>query len=547
MSPLGIAQNAMDGRFIETNKAFLDIVGYSLDELNTMSYWKLTPPEYQLQEQLQLRTLAETGKYGPYEKEYIHRDGHRVPVRLNGVLITDSDGKQYIWSIVDDITQRKQSEQLIWRQANFDPLTGLPNRRMFHDRLEQELKKAHRTGQSLALIFLDLDRFKEINDTMGHDMGDLLLQDTARRLSGCVRESDTVARLGGDEFTLILGELDDLSSVERIVQNILRKLAEPFQLQDKPAYVSGSVGVTIYPKDGGDSDTLIKNADQAMYAAKHQGRNRYSYFTASMQDAALARMQTASDLRIALGSHQFQLLFQPIVDLADGRILKAEALLRWRHPIRGLVSPTEFIPIAEDIGIITTVGNWVFQEATRQVAYWRSHYHADFQISINKSPAQFFNIEHSHRAWLDHLRYLGISGQCVIIEITEGLLLEANDEVITQLRDFRAAGIQIALDDFGTGYSALAYLKKFAIDYLKIDRSFISHLSPASNDLALCEAIIVMAHKLGIKVVAEGIETEQQRQLLTAAGCDFGQGYLFSQPLAVDEFSRFLAGQTSPD
>ncbi len=542
MSPLGIALNSMDGRYIEVNKAFSEMVGYSLVELNRMSYWQLTPKEYEQQEAEQLQSLAETGKYGPYEKEYYHRDGNRVSIRLNGVLITDSDDQQYIWSIIEDITQSKHSERLIWHQANFDPLTGLPNRRMFHEHLERELKKANRTKLPLALIFLDLDRFKEVNDTLGHDMGDLLLQDAARRLTSCVRESDIVARLGGDEFTLILGDLDDESRVERIAQNILRKLAEPFQLKNKLAYVSGSIGITFYPNDAQDIDALIRNADQAMYAAKHQGRNRYSCFTSSMQMAALVRMQTTSDLRKALASHQFQLYFQPIVNLITGEILKAEALIRWIHPTRGMVSPNDFIPIAEDIGIINDIGDWVFLEATRQVADWRTRYHPDFQISINKSPVQFFSSEEKHAEWLQHLQQLQLPGQSVVIEITEGLLLDANDDVINRLQVFRDAGIQVSLDDFGTGYSSLAYLKKFNIDYIKIDRSFVNHLAPDSSDMALCEAIIVMAHKLGIKVIAEGIETEQQRDLLLHANCDFGQGFLFSKPLPKDEFDRLLDG-----
>ncbi|QPK63764.1 EAL domain-containing protein [Methylomonas sp. LL1] len=541
MSPLGIAQNATDGRYIEANKALLDMVGYSLQELNQMSYWELTPQEYEQQEMFQLQSLSETGKYGPYEKEYLHRDGHRIPIRLNGVLISDSDGQQYIWSIVEDITQKKQSEQLIWQQANFDPLTRLPNRRMFHDRLTLLMKKAHRTGLPLALILLDLDHFKEVNDTLGHDMGDLLLTDAAHRLLGCVRESDTVARLGGDEFTLILDELEDLSGVERIIQTILQKLAEPFQLKDKQAYVSASIGITYYPRDSDNIDTLIKNADQAMYAAKHQGRNRYSFFTASMQEAAMVKMQTAGDLRHALADDQFKLYYQPIVNLRTGEIRKAEALLRWLHPTNSaLFNPNNFISIAEDIGIIGEIGDWVFKEATRQAAEWRAQYSPQFQISVNKSPLQFFKNINQHQLWLDHLQSLGLPGDSVVIEITEGLLLDANQEVTEILSAFRKAGIKVSLDDFGTGYSSLAYLKKFDIDYIKIDRSFVSHLSPHSNDMALCEAIIVMAHKLGMKVIAEGIETSRQRDLLLEADCDFGQGFLFAKPLPAEEFERLL-------
>lgn len=541
MSPLGIAQNSMDGRYIEANKALLDMVGYSMEELNSMSYWELTPKEYEAQELTQLESLRVLGKYGPYEKEYLHRNGHKIPTRFNGVLINGSDGQQYIWSIVEDITQQKQSAQLIWEQANFDPLTGLPNRRMFHDRLSVQLKKAHRRQLPLALIFLDLDRFKEVNDTLGHAMGDLLLVDAARRLMSCVRDSDTVARLGGDEFTLILDELDDISSVERVIQNILQKLAEPFQLKEQQAFVSASIGVTLYPKDGEDKETLIKNADQAMYIAKQKGRNRYSFFTASMQEAAMVKMQTAIDLRHALAANQFRLYYQPIVNLQTGRIQKSEALLRWEHPTNSLLfHPSHFISIAEDIGIIGEIGDWVFSEATRQVAKWRARYDPEFQVSVNKSPMQFFKGIDQHQFWLDHLQALGLPGNCVVIEITEGLLLEATPEVSEILSTFRQAGLQVSLDDFGTGYSALAYLKKFNIDYIKIDRSFVSHLSPHSNDMTLCEAIIVMAHKLGIKVIAEGIETTQQRNLLLEAGCDYGQGYLFAKPLPAAEFEQLL-------
>ena len=257
----------------------------------------------------------------------------------------------------------------------------------------------------------------------------------------------------------------------------------------------------------------------------------------------MIRMQTTSDLRSALAAHEFQLYFQPIANLITGEILKTEALIRWIHPTRGMVSPNDFIPIAEDIGIINDIGDWVFLEATRQLADWRTRYHPDFQISINKSPVQFISSEAKHAEWLQHLQQLQLPGQCVVIEITEGLLLDANDDVANRLRVFREAGIQVSLDDFGTGYSSLAYLKKFNIDYIKIDRSFVSHLAPDSSDMALCEAIIVMAHKLGIKVIAEGIETEQQRDLLLQAHCDFGQGFLFSKPLPPDEFDKLLEEQ----
>jgi len=666
MSPLGIARNAMDGRYIEANKALLDITGYSLDELQRLSYWDLTPEDYAAQEAVQIQSLEASGRYGPYEKECRHRDGRLIPVCLNGILITSSDGSRYIWSIVEDITKRKraeeemklasmvylntgeammvtdangiifninpaftkltgysldevagktprllssglhdrafyqamwqqlntvgcwqgeiwnkrkngkayaewltintiynedgslyrrvalfsditdkkQAEELIWTQANFDPLTGLPNRRMFIDRLSQEIKKAHRAGSQLALMFIDLDRFKEINDTLGHDMGDRLLKEVAIRLSSCVRDYDTVARLGGDEFTIILCMLDNPASTERIAQNILIKLANPFQLDNETLYISASIGITFYPQDATDNEELRKNADQAMYSAKHQGRNRFNYYTPAMRDTAQNRMRLATDLRVAMAENQFQIYYQPVINLADGSISKAEALIRWQHPIQGLIGPAEFIPIAEETGIILAIGDWVFREAAQQVKYWRESYRNDFQVSINKSPVQFQNDETLYQGWIKQLDKLGLPGQSVVIEITESLLLDSKSIVNDKLLLFRDAGIQVAIDDFGTGYSSLAYLKLYDIDYLKIDQSFVRNLKANSNDLVLCEAIIVMAHKLGMKVIAEGVETMDQRDLLIAAGCDYGQGYFFSRPVPTKEFEILLRATT---
>ena len=458
---------------------------------------------------------------------------------INTILNEDGSVHRYM-GLFTDITEKKKSEELIWQQANFDALTGLPNRRMFHDRLEQEIKKAHRAGLPMALLFLDLDRFKEINDTLGHDMGDILLKEAARRLSSCVRESDTVARLGGDEFAIVLGELEDPGNVERIAQDILRKLAEPFQLGIETAYISASIGITLYPEDAIGIEALLKNADQAMYDAKRQGRNRTGYFTPSMQEMAQSRMRLANDLRGALADQQFSLVYQPIVELASGAIHKAEALIRWHHPKRGLVYPMEFIPIGEDTGMIHDISEWVFHEAAWQAAQWRETQGASFQVSINVSPSCFHRNSGIHDTWMEHLRNLGLPGQSVAVEITEGLLLDASVAVTRQLLALRDMGIQVALDDFGTGYSSLSYLKKFDIDYLKIDQSFVNNLAPASDDLALCQAIIVMAHKLGLKVIAEGVETEVQRELLTAAGCDYGQGNYFSRPLPAAEFATLL-------
>ncbi len=663
MSPLGMARNAMDGSFIEANAAFLNIVGYSLQELNRLSYWDLTPESYAQQEAQQLESLATKAQYGPYEKEYINSQGRRVPVRLSGVQITGSDGEKFIWSIVEDITERKlveerlqlaalvyensseammitdgdnriiginpaftrttgyvleevlgktprflnsgrqdagfyqamwdaiktdgrwqgemwnrrkngeiyaewqsintifnadgsvhrhvalfsditqkkATEELIWKQANFDTLTNLPNRRMFHDRLEQELKKSARSNLPLALLFIDLDHFKEVNDTLGHDQGDVLLIEAARRITECVRESDTVARLGGDEFTVIVPALEEIDSVDRIAQDIIEKLTRSFRLGKENVFVSASIGITLYPADASEIETLLKNADQAMYVAKNAGRNRFSYFTHALQEAAQTRMRLTNDLRTALSGNQLRVYYQPIVEMATGEIHKAEALIRWLHPERGMVSPVQFIPLAEESGLIHQIGDWVFHETARQVKHWRATHTPSFQISVNKSPVQFQQGNTGGADWLAHLAALSLHGQSITVEITEGLLLNAESDIKDKLLAMRDAGVQVSIDDFGTGYSSLAYLKKFDIDYLKIDQSFVSNLESDTDDLALCEAIIVMAHKLGLKVIAEGVETAQQRDILARAGCDYAQGFLYSKAIPSEEFEALLA------
>ncbi|MBI5007896.1 MAG: EAL domain-containing protein [Nitrosomonadales bacterium] len=462
-------------------------------------------------------------------------------MRLRFKSQSDEHGRKYkLTGVSQDITEKKRSEETIWQQANFDPLTGLPNRRMFQDRLEHEIKKSHRDGLPLALMFIDLDKFKEVNDTLGHDKGDILLVEAAQRIAACVRESDTVARLGGDEFTVILSELDDTGSIDRIAHAIIDTLVAPFKLGEETAFISASIGITLYPNDADNLEMLMSNADQAMYASKSAGRNRFSYFTQNLQEAALNRMHLINDMRNALPGEQFHLHYHPIVELASGNICKAEALVRWQHPTRGLINPAEFITLAEESGMIVEIGDWVFRKAAQQVQSLRKTHHPEFQISINKSPIQFRSDDRHFQTWLPYLNQLGLPGHCMTIEITEGLLLDASATVKAKLLDLRDAGIQVALDDFGTGYSALSYLKKFDIDYIKIDRSFVRNLSATSDDMALCEAIIVMAHKLGLKVVAEGIETSTQRHLLAAAGCDFGQGHFFSAPLPFDEFEAML-------
>ena len=534
--------SGVDKQYTWFNKMWLDYTGRTLKQELSHDWTDSVHPD-------DVQACAECfashfDQRQPFTMEYRfkHHDGTYHWLLDNGIPRFSLKGKfeGYIGSCFD-ITERKKDEDIIWQQANYDELTHLPNRRMFQDRLEQDLAKSHREKLPLALLFIDLDHFKSVNDSLGHEIGDLLLTEAAQRIVVCVRETDTIARLGGDEFTVILSELNDASSIERITVSIIKTLSQPFTIEAQEIYISASIGITLYPNDGNTVSQLLKNADQAMYRAKNLGRNRFSYYTPAMQEAAQKHLQILTDLRSAVAKQQFQLYYQPIVDLTTGKIHKAEALIRWHHPSNGLISPVDFIPIAEESGLIIEIGDWVFKQAAQQTKKWAETYGITIQISINKSPIQFHSSEDG-TAWLNYLRNLNLSGENIVIEITEGLLMDTSDSVIKQLLQFRDANIQVSMDDFGTGYSSLAYLNKFDIDYLKIDRSFTRNLSPNSNDMALSEAIIVMAHKLGLKVIAEGIETEQQKQLLKAAGCDYGQGFLFSKPVPAEEFIKLIIG-----
>lgn len=542
----GMTVTDINGTILNINPAFTEITGYTLEEAAGRNHDFLNSGR---QDEAFYKAMWQAiHKTGRWQGEVWNKrkNGETYVEWLSINTIYNDDGSPHRRvSLFSDITEKKETEELVWKQANFDALTGLPNRRMFLDRLEQEMKKSHRAGQRMALMLLDLDHFKEINDTLGHDKGDDLLQAAAKRLVDCVRETDTVARLGGDEFTVILSSLHESSNVARVYQQILHKMAEPFQLDREVAYVSVSIGITMYPEDATTIDDLLKNADQAMYEAKSQGRNRYSYFTPSMQQAAQSRMRLVNDLHGALIDNQFRVLYQPIIELATGSIRKAEALIRWQHPTRGLINPADFIPVAEDTGLIIEIGDWIFRQAANQVKRWREIHDERFQISVNKSPVQFLNEGKSHDSWISYLDQLGLHGDSIVVEITERLLMDARAIVSDKLVEFSQAGMQVSLDDFGTGYSSLSYLKKFSIDYLKIDQSFIFNLAMNSVDMALCEAIIHMSHKLGMKVIAEGVETQEQLDLLAAAGCDYAQGYLFSKPVSAAEFDKLLTSQLS--
>jgi len=539
-----VVQINSEGIILGWNDQAINIFGWTREEaVGRLLHEVIIPPRNREEHLNDIQHLLAIGEgrilNSRVEKTGLHRDGHEFPVEW-AITTIEVEGRYEISAFIRDITHKKESEELIWKQANFDKVTGLPNRHMFHDRLEQEIKKASRSSQQISLLFIDLDRFKEINDTLGHDAGDFLLVETAHRIRNCVRDSDSVARFGGDEFTVILLEVDDTVDVERVAQCILEKLSEPYQLKDEVVYISASIGITIFPNDATSVEDLLKNADQAMYVSKSKGRNQSSYYTSELQDAAQERRRLINDLRDAVADNQFLIYFQPIMDMATGHIQKAEALLRWQHPVRGLVNPREFIMVAEETGLINEIGDWVFKESARWAKRWTDQYSNDFQISVNVSPIQFHSGGHFCDDWEKYLRDINLAGKSIVIEITESLLLNAAKGVTYRLLRFRDSGIQVAIDDFGTGYSSLSYLKKFDIDYLKIDKSFVDNLETDTNDMVLSEAIIVMAHKLGLKVIAEGVETGAQRKLLSNAGCDYAQGHLFSNPVPPEEFEVLL-------
>ena len=534
-----------ENRIITINPAFSKITGYSLNEIIGKTPKLLGSKKQSKAFYKQMwEELNSTGRWSG-ELWNKRKDGELYAEWLSISVIYNEDGtKRMHLAIFSDVTEKKQASEIIWQQANFDTLTELPNRRMFRDRLDHEIRKSERDNNSLALLLIDLDKFKEVNDTLGHDMGDILLQKAAQRITESVRASDTVARLGGDEFIVLLSELSEISHAEDIALKIIATLAKPFYLGVEATYISASVGITLYPNDATDIESLMKNADQAMYLSKKQGRNRFSYFTPILQEAAQKRLYLTNELRGALAANQFEVYYQPIVELATGNIHKAEALIRWHHPERGLISPAEFIPLAEETGLIVPIGDWVFKQAIQQVKQWRSRFHESFQISVNKSPVQLHHEDDAGASWPEYLEQQGVPGQSITIEITEGLLLHADEDINKKLLNFRDVGIQVSIDDFGTGYSSLAYLKKFDIDYLKIDQSFVRNLESDASNQALCKAIIVMAHELGFKVIAEGVETEMQGTLLQAAGCDYGQGYLFSRPVPSLALEKSLMSHT---
>ncbi len=534
------------GEVLSVNPAFTAITGYPVEDVlghklkNLLKSGRHNANFY--------RTMwheLETSGHWEGEVHDQHRNGQPLTLWLSISAVpgydrslTDAQSPCHI-ALYRDISERKQFDATMWRVMNFDALTGLPNRNLLRDRLEQDVLNAQQGGGICGLMLIDLDHFKLVNDSLGHGAGDSILKEAARRIRSIARPSDTVAYMGADEFAMAVSTLRDIQTLDAMAQSLLEALRHSWQINNEKFSLGASIGVATWPADADNVSELLHRADLAMYQAKAGGRNRIHYFTPDLQQESRERFELTRDLHEAMTSAQFVLHYQPVIDLATGEIVKAEALIRWQHPQRGMVSPMQFIPLAESSGLIHALGNWVFEEALRVGRSWQQQYGRMIQIGINVSPVQFTADEFPHH-WLRQLQQAGHSGEQINIEITEGLLLKDRPGTLLSLKALRDRQVAIAIDDFGAGYSSLSYLGQFPIDFLKIDQSFTRNLQPGSSELALTEAIIAMARKLGLRVIAEGVETMQQLDLLIAAGCDYGQGYLFSRPVPADAFEQLL-------
>ena len=535
-----------NGVIITVNPAFTDITGYGLDEVVGR---RINVVNSGFQDAAFFKTIWESiSATGGWEGEVWNqrKNGERYAERLIISTSYNDDGSvRCRVGLFSDMTEKKRRDEHIWHQAHYDFLTGLPNRLMLQQSLEAKMQYYRYTGSGFALLYLDLDLFKEINDSLGHAKGDEVLRQVAARLLGCVRRSDLVARLGGDEFCIVADGVYNAEGSRDLCEKIIRALAEPYVLGEDRGLVSASIGVALYPHHGDTVDDLIDNADLAMYAAKEQGRKSYSMFAPGMRKEASVRRQLARDLSDALDEGQFVLHYQPIIDLSDERVVKAEALLRWQHPTKGLLGPAHFIGEADETGLIVDIGNWVFQEAAKQAAQWRRRFNPAFQMAVNMSSAQFSSYNFHPAELLAILQGLDMPGDSMIIEITERLLMNISHETGNKLLAFSDAGMKIALDDYGTGCSSLSHLLDYRMSYLKIDMSFVHNIERSRRDQHLCEATILMARKLGLSVVAEGVITSGQRDVLVKAGCDFAQGFLYAAPITAQVFESLL--QASSD
>ena len=475
------------------------------------------------------------------EMQHVHKNGTKFPIYISKAIVKDELEKELgIVSIVRDISELKATEQRLEYMAHFDDLTKLSNRVLFYDRLNKMLSRANRDNLLFALLVLDLDRFKIVNDTLGHNTGDILLRMTAERLLKCVRDSDTVSRLGGDEFAIILAGIKKEQNAATVAQKIIDCLENPFIINDEPVTIGTSIGITIHPSDGNSPDSLVKNADMAMYKAKRGGRNRYEFYNSEMNAASITHFAVENKLREAIKNEEFLLYYQPQVDIHTETIVGTEALIRWQHPQQGLVLPNDFMPIAEETGLIIPIGEWVLRTACMQNKLWQNSGYQHIPVSVNVSPRQFRQDGFAEKV-AQVLNETGLDTLSIEIELTESILMYDEELVMARLELLTARGVRLSIDDFGTRYSSMKYLKRLPIHTLKIDMSFVADITTNPNDKAICEAIITMAHSLNLKVVAEGIETREQLDVLRSIGCDIVQGFWFHKPISAEKITDLLS------
>jgi len=536
----GIVVSDANNRIKTVNPAFTRITGYEPEDIIGQDPKMLSSGRHESHFYRKMWNQIKGQGYWSGEVWNRRKDGSVYPEWLSIVVIRDEKShevSEYV-AVFSDISQRKQDEEQIRRQANFDALTGLPNRSLFFDRLNQAVISARREGGLLALLFVDLDRFKAVNDTFGHVLGDEMLQEVAERLKMCVRDSDTVARLGGDEFVVLAHDMAEVNDAALVAEKIIDQMSSSFNVGGRAVTVGASIGITIYPEDTDDAEEMMRNADMAMYRAKEGGRDRYQFFTVGMQEQVRERLELEQDLRHAIDRDELSLCYQPIVDSQSGELVSVEALVRWNHPERGLVSPEIFIPLAEDGGLIIPIGNFVMEEACRQLKKWRDD-GIEINVSVNVSSRQ---LGKEFSPWIvsGMLKEYGVRGEWLTLEITEGLLMDDSQEVLSWLNGFKELGIALSIDDFGTGFSSLSYLKRFPVDVLKIDRSFVQGLPNDVGDVSLVDAILAMGKSLGLKVVAEGVENEQQQKFLQRRGCNLLQGFYFGKPMPESKLRAWL-------
>jgi diguanylate cyclase (GGDEF)-like protein/PAS domain S-box-containing protein len=545
-APIGILLVDLAGKVFQANRFAEDLLKYPQDELESSFVTDLVPDDERESLQAELdRLLRGVEPMSRIELRMRCADGFEIWTMLHIVVQRDAAGDPlYCIMQIADITETKNSQQTMERLAFYDTLTDLANRRLFNERLSRAVELCHREHHRAALLYLDLDQFKRVNDTLGHDSGDLLLREVATRLLNCVRAVDTVARTGGDEFSILLGNVDSPMTAADVARRILAALRAPIHIAGHDLVVTTSIGITLIPDDGTEPTRLLKNADLAMYRAKEQGRNNYQYYSEELNLHATRRLRTEHELRLALERGEFRLHYQPVVRAADRTLVGFECLLRWEHPEFGLLAPGEFIPIAEESGVIIDIGHWIIEEACLAARELVRLAGRPLLIGVNVSPRQFRDARLVQTVD-DSLRRTHLDPGCIEFEITETMLMHDIETTSAMVRRLADLGVRVAIDDFGTGYSSLNYLRKFPISTVKVDRSFIRDIPANSDDMAITAAVIAMAHKLNVQVVAEGVETEAQLAYLVEHRCDFAQGYLFGRALDFQATTELLAPSTA--